>query len=92
MKRKKLTKSERDAFEAARTRADVNARRLRELAELALAKLDSEDPHRPTLRPSIPRGLNGRDLERATADADARWLRELAERAQAELDAQRPGQ
>jgi hypothetical protein len=41
VKRKKLTKAEREEFRAARERADANARRLRELAERAQAKLDA---------------------------------------------------
>ena len=92
MKRKKLTKNEREAFDAAGAKADANARRLLELAERALATLEAEDPNRPTRRPPIPANLTGRDAERARADADARWLRQLAERAQAKLDAQRPGE
>jgi hypothetical protein len=42
VKRKKLTKAERKEFEVARARADANARRLRELAERAQAKLEAE--------------------------------------------------
>jgi hypothetical protein len=42
VKRKKLTKAEREEFEMARARADRNARRLRELAERAEAKLDAQ--------------------------------------------------
>jgi hypothetical protein len=40
--RKKLTKAEREEFKIARARADANARRLRELAERAQAKLEAE--------------------------------------------------
>jgi hypothetical protein len=42
VKRKKLAKAEREEFQAARARADRNARRLRELAEGEQAKLDAQ--------------------------------------------------
>ena len=89
MKRKKLTKAEREEFAVARARADANAKGLRELAERALAKLDANDPHRATRRPPIPPTNSEREAARVRADVNARWLRELAERAQAELDAER---
>jgi hypothetical protein len=42
MAKKKLTKAEREQFEAERQRADANSRRLRELAEKAQAELDAK--------------------------------------------------
>jgi hypothetical protein len=42
MKRKKLTKAEREEHDAQRARAWENVRRTRELAERAQAKLDAQ--------------------------------------------------
>jgi hypothetical protein len=78
MKKRKLTRAEREAQEAERRQALENARRTRELAERALAKLDPEYK---------PRGE--REYGRNRVLENARRTRELAERAQAKLDAKR---
>ena len=77
MKRKKrLTEAERAEAEAFRKQVRANARRTRELAERAQAKLD------PTYRPH-------RGPWRERVAENVRRTRELAERAQAKLDAER---
>jgi len=76
MKKRKLTKAEREAVAAERARALENARRTRELAESAMARLD------PSWKPPAK-------YDRSTVLENARRTRELAELAQAKLDARR---
>jgi hypothetical protein len=78
MKRKKLTKAEREEMDARHARVVENVERTRKLAERAQAKLDLD--YRP---PKDRRYSRRRMLE------NTRRTRELAERAQAKLDAQR---
>jgi hypothetical protein len=76
MATRKMTRAERQEFEAEYARVMANALRTRELAERGQAKLEG--------RP--PREVGQPDT--ATMLADAQRLRELAEQAQAKLDAQ----
>jgi hypothetical protein len=91
VKRRKLTRAEREERDAEHARILANAQRTRELAEQAQAKLEGRDPN--GLPRSTPFKLNPtraeREAERARMLANAQRTRELAERAQAKLDAQR---
>jgi hypothetical protein len=86
MKRKKLTKAEREARDAERARVLANAQRTRDLAERALARREPENLPPFKLHPTRAE----RAAERERMRANAQRTRELAERAQAKLDAQRP--
>jgi hypothetical protein len=101
MAKKKLTKAEREVMNARHERMLANARRTRELAEKAQAKLDRDaratgrEADGPRPRP-VPAWLTTKKLTKAERAefheqvlANARRTRELAEKAQAKLDAQR---
>ena len=100
MGKKKLTKAERADRDAFHEQVLANARRTRELAEKAQAKLDRDAPAtgRKAAGPplgSVPSWMTTKTLTKAERAefheqvlANARRTRELAEQAQAKLDAQ----
>jgi hypothetical protein len=91
VKRKKLTRAEREEWEAERARMLEHTQRTRELAERAQARLDSQSSSGRSQSPGFQ--LNPtkaeRETERTRMLENAQRTRELAERAQAKLERQR---